>query len=141
MAFSLTDRAKAENKVTADWLRSLPFGGDEAARQFSLVLDRELPNLCADVAERLATGINLPRPDEAASIAFARPAFKHTFTTATKNRKRGQATGVYFLYYALLSNADGFVNELRVLSIRHSASEPLTAQFDRSFADTADEGE
>ena len=126
-----SDRAKADAKHITDWLRGLPFSGDELAERFGETLPRELINLCADLDERFATGSNLPRPDEEASIAFARPAYRHTFTTgAGGKRKKRQTAGVYVVFYDL-TTTPGKVN---VITIRHSASEPLTADFDRPFA-------
>ena len=73
-------------------------------RTYSETLDRELPALCQDIAERLASGSNLPRPDPEASLAFVRPSYKHTFTTGKNKKRRGQTAGVYFAYYAILLN-------------------------------------
>lgn len=127
LSLSVSDRAKAEAKQTTDWLRSLPFGGDALAERFSETIPGELTALCADISERLASGSNLPRPDPEASLAFAQPAYTHTFTTARGKKRRGQTAGVYVVFYAILQN----VSLLRVLSIRHGAAEPLT-----SFLDT-----
>lgn len=130
-AFALVVSEPAQdlfNEAT-DWLRFSPppFGGEEAAARFSQSLDHELPALCQDIAERFASGSNLPRPDEEASLAFGRPAFKHFFTTAASGkRKRGQTSGVWVLFYTLPG-----ANTLRVLGLRHGAAEPLNADFDR----------
>ncbi len=126
LRFIVTPRAEAESDAIEEWLKSLPFGGEEAAQRFSETLDRELPALCADLAQRFATGNNLPRPDPAASVAFARPTYKHPFTTASGGkRKRRQTTGVYILYYDLPNPST-----LQVIALRHGASEPLTAWLD-----------
>ena len=74
LRLEITDRAKAEAKQIYDWLEGLPFGGQEAADKWNETIKRVLPQLCQDIAERFASGSNLPRPDEEASLAFARPA-------------------------------------------------------------------
>lgn len=128
LTLDLTDRALAKLKEAADWLRNLPYGGEESARRFSETSDRVLTALCADVAERLASGSNVPRPDEEASIAFAQPAYKHLFTTASGGkRKRRQAGGVWIIIYALPD-----ANTLQMLTLRHGAAELLTAWIDEA---------
>ena len=107
------------------WLRSLPFGGDEAATRLSVALDRELPALCADLAERFASGSNLPRPDHDASLVFARPAYKHLITTAPGGRRRRQSAGVWAIFYDLPAPAT-----VRLLALHHSAAQPLAAWLD-----------
>ena len=121
----LSERSLSEIKAAGIWLKSLPFGGQEAARRFSETLDRVLPELCQDIAERFASGSNLPRPDEEASIAFSQPSYKHVFTTGTGRRRRGQTSGIWVIIYALPGN-----DTLQILTVRHGASESLTEFLD-----------
>ena len=83
----LTDKAQRRVNEIGAWLQSLPFG-ETAAIRFLETLNRVLPELCLDIAERLATGNNMPRPDEEATIAFSRPAYRFTFTTASGGRRK-----------------------------------------------------
>ena len=128
MRFITSETTDKQIKDIEAWLESLPFGGLEAAIRFGETLARELVALCADIAERLASGSNLPTIDEEASLAFSRPAYKHLFTTAASGkRKRGQNAGVYLVFYELLD-----FNTLQVIGLRHGAAEPLTAYLDRN---------
>lgn len=117
-------RAEREIQALATWLHDRD---PEAAVRFREVLQQGLPSLCQKVAELLAMGTGLLRPDEDASLAFARPTFEE-IVTATKSGKRARRSSAnsYRVYFALSDDDGNDVPEtLIVLFIRHAAARPV----------------
>ena len=128
LRLAATEAAETQIQDAENWLKSLPYGGMEAAARFTETIGRVLPALCQDIAERLTSGSNVPQSDEEASLAYSRPAYKYIFTTSrTGKRKKRQTAGVYVLFYTLPDT-----NTLLVLGLRHGAAEPLTAWLDQT---------
>jgi plasmid stabilization system protein ParE len=115
-----TATASASVREAADWLLSF---SPQAAQRFATILPEELSQLC----QRWGEGYR-PLLDDEASLFFSRPVFQHRFRTSQTRRTN---TGVWRIFYDVSdTDQDGQPDTLRVLTVRHAASRPLSIESD-----------
>lgn len=116
-----SDRATGDVDATVKALENL---SPDAAQRFIVAYQETLESLCREIARKAAEGRPLP-PDEAASIALARPTHKTRFQTSAK-RSRFSSQGVWYVFYWLYDvNRDAVPETLHVVTVQSASSPPL----------------
>ncbi len=111
-----------------DYLEKL---GDDLAERFTNRLRDEIKELRIRLADEMRTSENGRinwKPDGNASTRYARPIYRHAFSTS-KIRRRN-STGRYYLFFTLISTDEDKPNVLVVVSVQHAAAISSFATYD-----------